>query len=137
MQGLSVSTGPPRTWPGLFRPRMKLSEKGSASTALSDLPSDFDDTVVAFQEPGESVVLCFQNLSAVREIDQASVYPESRTRDQMSVTKRFELTEDTIVAALVENDFVAHMPPRRKYRVQLRLRDVVRAAPHVVVPEAT
>jgi len=127
MQQLQIPLMQAKTLP--FHPLVGWLAESSASTESLELPLEFDVTLPTPRPYIGWLAPSLPNLSAWRDFDQSSVYPESHTRDQMSVTKCLDTSEDDIVAALVESDYVVRMPPRRDYRVTVRVRSVSRGEP--------
>lgn len=46
-----------------------------------------------------------------------------------------EISDEDIMIAMLENDFIVKMPPRKEYKIRVRVKSIEKASPRIVEPE--
>ena len=67
-------------------------------------------------------------------VSQSKPYPQSVTKEKVESKKAF--TNKTNLEDSIEYDVVVQMPPKKRYFVEIDVREISKAKPKVVLPEA-
>jgi CRISPR/Cas system CMR-associated protein Cmr5 small subunit len=80
----------------------------------------------------------YYSLSSLFEIDASSVQSYFRIKNETSLTEKSSketISEEDLVLEMLEHDFIAHMPPKRRYTIELEVKKISRGKPRVVEPD--
>lgn len=75
----------------------------------------------------------YRSLLPSFEIDLSSVYSQFEPKVETYVTEL--LSEEDIVSGMLEQDFIARMPPVKEYTMWVKVKSVEKATPRIVEPE--
>ena len=79
----------------------------------------------------------YYNISSLLKIDTSKIIFE--TKKEISkislMTDKDLFSEKVITIDMVENDFIVKMPPKNRYKVRVRVKEVKRGEPRVVQPD--
>jgi hypothetical protein len=67
-------------------------------------------------------------------VSQSKPYPQSVTKEKVESKEAF--TNKTNLEDSIEYDVVVQMPPKKRYFVEIDVREISKAKPKVVLPEA-
>jgi len=67
-------------------------------------------------------------------VSQSKPYPQSVTKEKVDSKEAF--ADKTNLEGSIEYDAVVRMPPKNRYFVEIDVRDIIKAKPKVVLPEA-
>jgi CO/xanthine dehydrogenase Mo-binding subunit len=67
-------------------------------------------------------------------VSQSKPYPQSVIKEKVDSTEEF--ADKTNLEGSIEYDAVVRMPPKKRYFVEIDVRDIIKAKPKVVLPEA-
>lgn len=84
----------------------------------------------------------YPSLMSLHEIDRSSVRPHFEVKNDTSLIEEAVekaipkyISEEDIVMEMVEHDFIVRMPPKKRYIVELEVKDVRKGEPRIVEPE--
>ncbi len=84
----------------------------------------------------------YQNIRDLLEIDLSSRHPHfeiknesSSIQENVEKTVPLQLSEEEIVMEMVGHDIIPGLPPKRRYKVELKIRNIRRGKPKIVAPE--
>ena len=83
----------------------------------------------------------YYNISSLFQIDTSTKKIIFETKNETSkislVTDKDKnlFSEEVITIDIVENDFIVKMPPKNRYKVRVRVKEVKRGEPRVVQPD--
>jgi hypothetical protein len=66
-------------------------------------------------------------------IGESSSLPDSGTKER--ITPKKKLPEELDLEATIEHDVFVHLPPKRRYLVEVDVKRIRKAEPNIVVPE--
>ena len=94
------------------------------------------------QEKGFRHPFLYPSLMSLLEIDWSSVRPHFEIKNETSLIEEAVgkaipkyISEEDIVMEMVEHDFIVRMPPKKRYIVELEVKDVRKGEPRIVEPE--
>ncbi len=70
-----------------------------------------------------------QNLMPWLNVDFSSVRPRFEIRTETSLIESQEITDEMIAVAMVKEDYLVRIPPKRTYRLKARIRRTKRELP--------
>lgn len=84
----------------------------------------------------------YPSLMSLLEIDWSSVRPHFEVKNETSLIEEAVekaipkyISEEDIVMEMVGHDFIVRMPPKKRYIVELEVKDVRKGEPRIVEPE--
>lgn len=81
----------------------------------------------------------YYNISSLLKIDTSKIIFETKkeiSKISLMTDKDKDLfSEKVITIDMVENDFIVKMPPKNRYKVRVRVKEVKRGEPRVVQPD--
>ncbi len=81
----------------------------------------------------------YYNISTLLKIDTSKIIFETKkeiSKISLMTDKDKDLfSEKVITIDMVENDFIVKMPPKNRYKVRVRVKEVKRGEPRVVQPD--
>ena len=81
----------------------------------------------------------YYNISSLFQIDTSTKKIIFETKKEISkislMTDKDLFSEEVITIDMVENDFIVKMPPKNRYKVRVRVKEVKRGEPRVVQPD--
>jgi len=81
----------------------------------------------------------YYNISSLFQIDTSTKKIIFETKKEISkislMTDKDLFSEKVITIDMVENDFIVKMPPKNRYKVRVRVKEVKRGEPRVVQPD--
>lgn len=67
-------------------------------------------------------------------VSQSKPYPQSVTKEKVDSKEAF--ANKTNLDDSIEYDAVVRMPPKKRYFAEIDVRDIIKAKPKIVLPEA-
>ncbi len=67
-------------------------------------------------------------------VSQSKPYPQSVTKEKVDSKEAF--ADKTNLEGSIEYDAIVRMPPKKRYFIEIDVRDIIKAKPKVVLPEA-
>jgi hypothetical protein len=71
---------------------------------------------------------------ALMSVSQSKPYPQSATKEKVDSKEAF--ANKTNLEDSIEYDVVVRMPPKKRYFVEIDVREITKAKPKIVLPEA-
>ena len=71
---------------------------------------------------------------ALMSVSQSKLYPQSVTKEK--VDSKEEFVNKTNLEDSIEYDVLVRMPPKKRYFVEIDVREITKAKPKIVLPEA-
>ena len=66
-------------------------------------------------------------------VSQSKLYPQSVTKEKVDSKEAF--ADKTNLEDSIEYDVVVRMPPKKRYFVEIDVREITKAKPKIVLPE--
>ena len=86
-------------------------------------------------------VIIYPNIQNLLEIDLSSIHPHfgiknetSSIHEMVEKTVSLQLSEEKIVMEMVDHYIITGLPPKRRYIVELKVRNIRRGKPKIVNP---
>lgn len=86
--------------------------------------------------------ILYPNIQDLLDIDLSSINPYFRIKNEASSiqenvekTVSLQLSEEEIVMEMVDHDIITGLPPKRRYKVELKVMNIRRGKPKIVDPE--
>ena len=86
--------------------------------------------------------ILYPNIQDLLDIDLSSINPYFRIKNEASSiqenvekTVSLQLSEEEIVMEMVDHDIITGLPPKRRYKVELKVMNIRRGKPKIVNPE--
>ena len=67
-------------------------------------------------------------------VSQSKLYPQSVTKEKVDSKETF--ADKTNLEDSIEYDVVVRMPPKKRYLVEIDVREITKAKPKIALPEA-
>jgi len=83
----------------------------------------------------------YHSLLSLLEIDLSSIWPHFEIKTETSAIEEAGkniteiISEDELISEMVEQDFVVRMPPKKRYKIHVVVRNVKKGKPRVVEPD--
>lgn len=75
----------------------------------------------------------YHSLSSMLETDSSSTQPRFEIKNEASLIE--EILGTAVPEDMLEFDIVVRMPPKKEWSARLRVKNVEKAAPHIIEPE--
>lgn len=84
----------------------------------------------------------YHSLMPLLEIDWSSVRPHFEIKNETSLIEEAvgktisgHISEEDIVMEMLEHDFIVRVPPKKRYTVELEVKNIRKGEPRIVEPE--
>jgi len=111
-----------------------------AGSSAGDIDDILNPAIYDRIKRGTKII--YPNIQNLLEIDLSSIHPHFRIKNETSSihemvekTVSLQLSEEEIVMEMVDHDIITGLPPKRRYKVELRVRNIRRGKPKIVNPE--
>ena len=77
--------------------------------------------------------LSYPDLTSLLETDSSSIWPHFEIKTETSLIKGLTtISEEDIAMEMIEHDFVVKMPPKKRYKIQVHVRNIRKGKPRPV-----
>ena len=113
----------------------------SPSTEIKQIDiTDIWDSILSriIERPKRPV---YHSLLSLLEIDLSSIWPHFEIKRETSSIEEAGkniaeiISEEELISEMVEQDFVIRMPPKKRYKIHVVVRNVKKGKPRVVEPD--
>nr|QNO51790.1 hypothetical protein PFGANNDM_00025 [Methanosarcinales archaeon ANME-1 ERB6] len=122
-----------RGYPAIYPPTGNSTDERAIDEMLNYVNSDLIKREKAILYP---------NIQVLLDIDLSSINPYFRIKNEASSiqenvekTVSLQLSEEVIVMEMVDHDIITGLPPKRRYKVELKVMNIRRGKPKIVDPE--
>ena len=122
-----------RGYPDIYPPTGSSTDEKAIDEMLDYVNSDLI-------KHGKTIL--YQNIQDLLDFDLSSINPYFRIKNEASSiqenvekTVSLQLSEEEIVMEMVGHDIITGLPPKRRYKVELKVMNIRRGKPKIVDPE--